>query len=126
MGTRSTTKFIAADGTTLCALYRQWDGYPSGHGKELAEFIAGIRRSDGLGPAGTANGIQCLAAQVIAHFKTQPGDFYIVPPDQIEEWSYQVRENPNGDWRLMVQDDAGTPWYYGTPQGFLNKLQEAE
>lgn len=38
MGTRSITKFIE-EGKEICGLYRQFDGYPEGHGKELAEFL---------------------------------------------------------------------------------------
>ena len=85
MGTRSNTVVING-GVKLLNLYRQFDGYPSGHGAELAAFLAPITMVNGLGPnsdAVLANGMGCLAAQLVAHFKTAPGGFYI--------------EHPNGD-----------------------------
>ena len=44
MGTRSITKFIESDGnkqSAICAMYEQFDGYPTGHGLDLAEFLNG-------------------------------------------------------------------------------------
>ena len=55
----------------LC-MYRQYDGYLSGHGAELAEFLQGFNIVNGIRlgtPKRTANGMGCLAAQLIAHFK---------------------------------------------------------
>jgi hypothetical protein len=124
MGTRATTKFITEDGTVLVNMYRQCDGNPIWHGRELAEFLTGLRRIGCAGPTGTANGIHCLAAQVIAHFKTNPRDFYIVHPDQTEEWNYEVMENPHGDWTLRVNNDEGEVGFNGTPQDFLADLKE--
>jgi hypothetical protein len=62
-------------------LYRQNDGYLSGHGRELAAFLDGMRIVTGLGfeRERVANGAGCLAAQMIAKFKTEPGEFYIIP-----------------------------------------------
>ena len=38
MGTRSLT-FVYEDKTPILNMYRQFDGYPSGHGQELADFL---------------------------------------------------------------------------------------
>ena len=38
MGTRSLT-FVYDGNKPLINMYRQFDGYPSGHGTELAEFL---------------------------------------------------------------------------------------
>ena len=38
MGTRSLT-FVYDEDTPLINMYRQYDGYPSGHGAELADFL---------------------------------------------------------------------------------------
>lgn len=84
MGTRSLTVIVdkSWDKTVeLCVIYRQFDGYPSGHGKELKEFLQGMKiingiRLDERGPF--ANGMPCLAAQLIAHFKKEAkGGFYL-------------------------------------------------
>lgn len=127
MSTRSVTKFITPAGDCVAALYRQMGGYPEDHGKELATFLSGIRRISGKGPAGAANGIQCLAAQAVAHFKTEPGGFYLVPFGQEEEWNYVVAENSNGDWTLRVMDctgDKDIDYFFGTPQEFLEMLEK--
>lgn len=82
MGTRALTVFEEEDGTEIAVLYRQMDGYPEGHGLELAEFLSGVKLVNGI-PVGDkrrmANGMSCLAAQVIAHFKRpdQHGGFYL-------------------------------------------------
>lgn len=98
MGTRSLTIFKDEDGKTLATLYRQMDGYPEGHGVELAEFLAPFTIVNGYSgrekqPA--ANGLGCLAAQAIAHFKTKSGigGFYLYPEgakDVGEEYVYEV------------------------------------
>jgi hypothetical protein len=73
MGTRSLTVFRESDGTEIVVMYRQMDGYPDGHGQELAEFLKDFRITNGLSGEATkhrvANGMDCLAAQVVARFK---------------------------------------------------------
>ena len=39
MGTRSLTFVYDEDGRKIINMYRQYDGYPSGHGKDLAESL---------------------------------------------------------------------------------------
>jgi hypothetical protein len=106
MGTRSLTAFVDEDKKEIVVMYRQYDGNPSGHGLELAEFLAGIKLVSGLAGEGckdrVANGIACLSAQVVGHFKapgkcTQgaAGNFYLHPAgtrDVGEQYMYFVRE----------------------------------
>jgi hypothetical protein len=50
MGTRSLTFVKEQNGrkaSTYVCMYRQYDGYPSGHGLELAEFLKGKRLVNG-------------------------------------------------------------------------------
>ncbi len=94
MGTRSLTRVIE-DGKTIITLYRQYDGYPSGHGKELADFLKDIRIVNGIGTNQTkvANGGGCLAAQLVCNFKKEPGGFYLFPTDTVDagqEYEYDV------------------------------------
>jgi hypothetical protein len=74
MGTRSLTRINIANGDRIINLYRQFDGYPSGHGKELFEFLNGFEIVNGYsgneGPK-AANGAGCLAAQLVTHFKSR-------------------------------------------------------
>ena len=64
----------------LVNMYRQLDGYPSGHGQELAEFLCGRTIVNGINnttPKRAANGMGCLAAQMVAHFKDGIGNIYL-------------------------------------------------
>ena len=81
----------------LVNMYRQYDGYPSGHGEELADFLKGGRVVNGFGGTDEKgilfNGAGCLAAQMIAHFKNGVGGFYIEPitaKDCGQEYEYEV------------------------------------
>ena len=74
MGTRSTTT-IYEDREPLMTFYRQYDGYPSGHGQALVDFLKTIKMVNGIPmgqdePMQMANGVGCLVAQMIVHFKT--------------------------------------------------------
>lgn len=102
MGTRSLT-FVYTDhyeGETpvpIVNMYRQFDGYPSGHGAELAEFLNSFNAIVNGIPFDekrkVANGMGCLAAQMIAHFKDGVGGFYIYPVttnDCGQEYEYHI------------------------------------
>ena len=99
MGTRSLT-FVYEGEKPIVNMYRQFDGYPSGHGVELAEFLTSfdaITNGISLGEKRkTANGMGCLAAQMIANFKDSVGGFYIHSVDSTDCWQdyeYHVYEN---------------------------------
>jgi len=82
MGTRSLTVFIDQAGKEIAVMYRQFDGYPEGHGKDLADFLTGMKIVNGMRGDDSpkiANGMSCLTAQVVAHFKKEPGNIYIYP-----------------------------------------------
>jgi len=87
MGTRSLTFVYEQYGEEqkpIINLYRQFDGYPTGHGAELAEFLNSGKLVNGLRSGeGTRsfNGMGCLAAQMVAHFKMEAGQFYLHPTD---------------------------------------------
>lgn len=84
MGTRSLT-MVREGKARLLAMYRHMDGYPTGHGQELVDFLAGLELVNGLGGLGqrrVANGMRCLAAQLVAHFKTGAGGFYLESPSR--------------------------------------------
>ncbi len=99
MGTRSLT-YVYVENTPVICMYRQFDGYPTGHGVELAEFLTQIEMGDGISGKpellSFANGMGCLAAQMIVNFKKSPGGFYIYPVelDQAcwQEYEYHVYE----------------------------------
>jgi hypothetical protein len=87
MGTRSLTTFIQTykdesgkqKKEEIITMYRQYDGYPEGHGLDLAQFLAQGKLVDGFGLDDTIvfNGMGCLTAQVVAHFKDGAGGIYL-------------------------------------------------
>lgn len=100
MGTRSITRIIS-DGKPLLTFYRQFDGYPSGHGRELAEFMAGITIVNGYNPsmrAGThANGAGCFAGQLVVRLKPDIGGIYIREHEaENEEYTYTINFQSQG------------------------------
>ena len=88
-------------------MYRQYDGYPSGHGAELAEFLSGGRLVNGLSGMGKErqfNGMGCLAAQMVANFKDGAGSFYLYPvttTDCGQDYEYHIR-NIDGQFKIDV------------------------
>ena len=97
----------------IVVMYRQMDGYPSGHGNDLASFLDGMVVGNGLSfndPGKYANGMECLAAQIIAHFKTAPGGFYLYPAgtrDAGEEYIYEVYAGHGQEIHVVVKETYG-------------------
>jgi hypothetical protein len=97
MGTRSLT-FVYDGDKAIINMYRQFDGYPSGHGIELAEFLGSGEMVNGYSDkdAKQFNGMGCLAAQMIANFKNSVGGFYIhavTDTDCWQDYEYHVYED---------------------------------
>jgi hypothetical protein len=148
MGTRSTVKFIeqVKDEKTnkvkenvMCAIYQQWDGYASGVGLELAEFLNDIEMVNGISSDRTmgkiANGIGCLSAQYIAHIKKEVGSVYMTYADDYQGYDYEVIIGYEGEgWNMKpsqpiirVQDlymEEGQMDFEGTPQEFIDLVNE--
>ena len=119
MGTRSLTFVYDKDGKKLINMYRQYDGYPSGHGKDLAEFLEPIVMTNGIGmtEAVIANGPGCLAAQLVAHFKDGPGGIYLEPTTATscgQDYEYHIRPHGAGAEITIECFDAGGG-YEGAP-----------
>lgn len=85
MGTRGLSYFYPSEKTDeqpILCVYRQYDSYPEGHGIDLAEFLEPFTLVNGIPVGDTrklANGMGCLAAQFVAHFKKEAGGFYVEP-----------------------------------------------
>jgi hypothetical protein len=143
MGTRSLTRFITQHGdekVTITCVYRQYDGYPSSHGKELADFLCSGKMVNGFGQSEERqfNGIGCLAGQFIAEFKNGVGGIYIHHPDSKdcgEEYVYEVIykssdkifEQPKEDSLIMTCYDvyAEKTIFEGLPKDFHTILETA-
>jgi hypothetical protein len=107
MGTRSLTIVKDNDwtnesgklikGKELIVMYRQMDGYPNGHGAELVKAFGDMKLCNGYGAGQSsgkwANGMGCLAAQVVASFKEGIGGIYMLASgtrDAGEEYIYTL------------------------------------
>ena len=107
MSTRSSTAFVSEwTGEAMATMYRHCDGYPTGHGAALRQFLAGKRVVNGIGHDdrdGLAfNGMGCLAASVVAHFKRDIGEFYLSEGAR-QEYHYTVSKGEDGRIRLKVE-----------------------
>jgi len=103
MGTRSLT-FVYDGDVPVINIYRQYDGYPSGHGHELAQFLDSKNLVNGYGEQNSfeANGMGCLAAQLIVQLKHGVGGIYIYPvssTDCFQDYEYHVYED-----KVIVKD----------------------
>jgi len=122
MGTRSLT-YVYDDysvNTPIMCMYRQYDGYPTGHGAELSEFLHDGKLVNGI-PFGSTgkmfNGMGCLAAQLVAHFKNEVGGFYLYPPvlgqSCGQEYEYHIRKD-----EIKILDGDAAILFMGTWEEF--------
>jgi len=128
MGTRCLTFVYEEDDIKpFVCLYRQHDGYKAGHGKDLAKFLAPMGVVNGFGNgevAGTAaNGMGCLAAQLVAHFKGPHGigGFYLQAPDlgqdSGQEFEYHIF--PDSKIKVIENGDPDTVIFNGSWVDFV-------
>jgi hypothetical protein len=152
MGTRSLTRVIETwndektsklKKQTLVCMYRQMDGYPSGMGSDLAEFLNSGKIVNGISSAETErvfNGMGCLAAQMVAHFKDGAGGYYLYPTNVGKVWQeyeYEIIQHEGEELKLKVIEvgyinDKGKyckgkkTLYFGSPKGFDSWLNIKE
>jgi hypothetical protein len=122
MSTPQITHIKDEKGRIICSLYGHWDGDPECYGKKLIKFLSGFTITKGVGDVNNngkeANGMGCLTAQLVAHFKTEVGNFYMLPPGA-EEWSpdysYTVScSNKGTRLYLRIRDMDGISTHEGT------------
>jgi hypothetical protein len=138
MGTRSLTVINSEwDDSEICVLYRQYDGYPEGHGKDLLDFLRGMSVVNGMGlddRERISNGMDCLAAQIVAHFKNGPGYFYLNAAgtrDVCEEFIYTLYIYNKDKLSIKVEDtyDKGHILFDGSLDEYeqwINKSHKIE
>jgi len=131
MSTSSITVFKESadwEGEEIAVLYRNMDGYPKIHGKQLAEFLAGSTMVNGidLNEHGKVhNGMSCLAASVVAHFKHGAGDFYLYPAgtrDCDERYIYEVTGELDQEPTIRCSDDRGVEIFNGSASQVLAEI----
>ena len=107
MGTRSLIFTYDRDGEKIMCLYRQYDGYPEGHGTDLAEILNNTE----------SNGMECLSASIVAKLKTGAYNIYLYPTDVEscgQEYEYHIYKD-----RVEILDTYGA-----TEEIFTGTYQE--
>lgn len=124
MGARSNTVVVNGN-VKVINMYRQFDGYPTGHGAELANFLAPLTLVNGYSTNDEkqANGMGCLAAQLVANFKDGIGGIYLEDPqgDCDNDYTYTVKGdtyNPGAGLHITVQQ-RGKQVFAGSPKAFV-------
>ncbi len=146
MGTRSLTRVIPRQEgiaynkghehaeESWVTMYRHYDGDPAWHGLELANYLKDFKIINGLGSGVElgvhANGVGCLAAQLVGHFKDSVGDIYLRP---------HVGGSGDEDYIYTIFPKEGEPVYIaiykvytkecifvGTPQDLIDKYTPKE
>ena len=129
MGTRSLTTFKEDhNNEEIVVLYRQFDGYPEGHGIDLFRFLNKMNMVNGIAGGEKrkiSNGMSCLAAQMVSYFKEEPGGFYLYRADTRdvgEEYIYTIYVNhdiDNNEREIMIKVEKTS-----YDEGFENKFME--
>ena len=136
MGTRSLTKVIETYKDTkgktkkdkIICMYRQYDGYLKGHGEELANFLSDFTIVNGYGvdkKERIANGMGCLSAQLVSHFKDGVGNIYLYSPDTKDVWedyTYLIEGNDKDQLKVKVMDFEKKKIFEGTPTELLTHI----
>lgn len=131
MGTRSLTYVYDGEEALVC-MYRQYDGYPSGHGAELGEFLKDMTIVNGIPVGNTmkiANGADCLAAQMIAHFKKGPGGIYLQSVNSKQDfidYVYGVYVNGLNGYEISIDIDGCKTLEKCTVAEFIEYCSEYE
>jgi len=143
MGTRSLTRVIPRqEGLSFneghkkvelafVNMYRHYDGYPEGHGLDLAEFLKDIEIVNGVPldakPGNHANGSGCLAAQMVKYFKDGTGYIYLHPHDNESGWEdyiYTVYPKENEPCYIAIYEVYNKKCIFiGTPKQLLKKYK---
>ena len=114
MGTRATVKFYTSkeSESPILSVYFQFDGYISGVGHELADFLKSKTIINGISgqtmQGGFANGVGCLAAQYIKAIKTDIGGVYLTQADDEQGYDYKVYQKGK-EMRISIDEFDGTP-----------------
>lgn len=147
MGTRSTYRVIEEwtddreeakvkkGQNKLLLMYRQFDGYPTGHPLETAEWLAGGQVVNGLSldeKRLVFNGAGCLAAQLVAKYKTEAGGTYIHPMSHRgqcwEDYLYDiiVKRDKTIEYVCFENGKRKVEIFRGSPADFVKKYQTEE
>lgn len=112
MGTRSTTK-VFYEGIFVFGLYRQYDGYLSGHGKDLVEFMDSHTIVDGIsaGMEKIINGPHHFGIVLVEYMLEKTGrgrgsasgNIYTTGEHDEQDYNYRIDIMPHGVDLMFIQ-----------------------
>ena len=111
-------------------IYNHYDSYPEGLGVDLAKFMCDFRVVNGLGsdlPDKIANGMGCLAAQLVVDMKDGPGSVYVESPDSLRSWidyTYYIWVADNKGIWISIFDYDDKCIFVGKPEKLIEKYDE--
>ena len=108
-------------------IYNHYDGYPSGLGVTLADYLLNFTIVNGLssGQGQVANGLGCLAARVVSYLKEGPGNVYLYKPGKKdwEDYEYFIWcKEGHGVW-ISILDYEGNCVFVGKPDKLIEKYE---
>lgn len=143
MGTRSTYRVLEqyteektgkVKNQEICLMYLQFDGYPSGHPSDTAEWLASGKVVNGFSKTDELqfNGAGCLAAQLVDKYKTGVGGCYLHPLKHRgkcwEDYLYDiiVKEDSSIEFVCYENGKKKTEVFRGTPSDFVKHYSKQE
>ena len=111
-------------------IYNHYDGYPSGLGVTLADYLQDFTVVNGLstGQEKVANGIGCLAAQTVRYLKDEPGQIYLHKPGKRdwEDYEYFIWcKEGHGVW-ISIFDYEDNCIFVGKPDKLITKFKHED
>ena len=110
-------------------IYNHYDGYPSGLGVKLANFLDGYDIVNGLsgdyyGPI--ANGMGCLTAQTVGYLKDGAGQIYLQKPQEKdwEDYEYFVWVKDHAELWISIFDYDGNCIFVCEPDKLIEKYDK--
>jgi len=105
MGTRCVVEVLDEDGEQLVCLFGMFDGFYDSVGKDLHEFVSKFTIVNGLShqESAIANGMGCLALQLVSHLKKKPGVWYALSGVRSnEKYHYVVQISETDKTKAVV------------------------
>ena len=109
-------------------IYKHWDGYPEGLGVTLANYLDGYQIVNGIshdtqGPI--ANGIGCLAAQLVSYIKDGPGDISLrIPGDRDwEDYAYYIWIKDHEEIMISIFNYEDECIFVGNSESLMKKYE---
>jgi len=111
MGTRALIHVYDEEYNAIVTIYRHYDGYPQALGADIVEIISD--KESGEITNSWKSDIGCLAAQLVAGLKNEPGNVYLIRPgsdDVGEEYVYKLKPG-EGQLHIEVTDTNKVLFY---------------